>query len=369
MNFLTFLFRIIVGLVFVLSGFLKAIDPLGSCYKFTDYFNLAFDMPSLAQFSLPLAFILAALEFTTGIMLIFKLKPKIAIWLSLIFMVVFTPLTLYIWLKNPVHDCGCFGDCLVMTNFETFLKNCVLIIMVIFLVCRRKHIDNPLDDRAELGIAVAVFCMALIFQHVMLRHLPIIDCRPYKIGNNIAEKMAIPEGAKRDVFETIIIYKNSETGQVKEFNADNCPWDDSTWVWQDTKSKLVEKGFIPEVHDFTINDSSNQDFTDQVLNLEKPVLLVVCHKLEQSEVNGLDMIHELQSYAEKKDYVIIGLTSSTWDVVDAVKNEYSIDFPFFQTDDITLKTMVRANPGIMKLEKGTVTGKWNYRDFKFNKNY
>jgi len=369
MKFLTFLIRVIVGLVFVLSGFLKAVDPLGSCYKFTDYFNLAFDMPNLVPLSLPLAFALAALEFTTGIMLVFKLKPKIAIWMSLLFMLVFTPLTCYIWLKNPVHDCGCFGDCLVISNLLTFIKNIVLLVMVIFLVCRRKHIDNPLDDRAELGIAIAVFGIALVFQHIMLRHLPIIDCRPYKIGNNIAQKMAIPEGAKRDVYETIIIYKNTETGEVKEFNADNCPFDDSTWEWQDTKSKLIEKGYVPEVHDFTICDSTNQDYVDQVLNLEKPVLLVVCHKLEQSEVDGLDMLRELQSYAEKKDYVVIGLTSSNWDMVANVKSEFMIDFPFFQTDDITLKTMVRANPGIMKLEKGTVTGKWNYRDFKFNKNY
>ena len=181
-----FLVRIILGAVFAFSGFVKAVDPLGSCYKFTDYFNLAFNMPSLSAFSLPLAFILAALEFTVGIMLIFNLKPRWAVWLAFGFELVFLPLTLYIAITNPVHDCGCFGDALVLDNWTTFYKNIVLMAMVLFLVFNRKRMDNPLSDNVELGISVAVFLMAIVFQHFMLRHLPILDFRPYKIGNNIA---------------------------------------------------------------------------------------------------------------------------------------------------------------------------------------
>ncbi|MCQ2252052.1 MAG: DoxX family protein [Bacteroidales bacterium] len=368
MNVLLFICRILLGVAFAAAGFVKAVDPLGSCYKFTDYFNLAFDMPSLAQFSLPLAFLLSALEFTTGIMLIFKLKPRWAAWMALAFMIVFTPLTLYLAFTNPVHDCGCFGDALILDNWTTFWKNVVLLAMAIIVVIKRKNMDNPLSDNAELGIAAAVFCLCLVFQHIMLRHLPIFDFRPYKIGNNIAEKMAFPEGAPRDVYKTILVYENSETGEVKEFDAENYPWDDSTWVWKDTKSQLVTKGFVPEVHDFTMTDTAGNDYTDQVLNLEKPVLLVVMHKLEKSDVDGLDKLRYIQSYAEKKGYAILGMTSSSWDMVDRIKGEFALDFPFFQSDDITLKTIVRANPGIVKLEKGTVTGKWNFRDFKTDKN-
>ena len=364
---LILLTRILVGAVFAFSGFVKAVDPLGSCYKFTDYFTLAFDMPALSAFSLPLAFILAALEFTTGIMLIFNLKPRWAVWLSFAFMIVFLPLTLYIALENPVHDCGCFGDALVIDNWTTFFKNVVLTIMILYLVFNRKKMDNPLSDNVELGISVAVFLIAIVFQHFMIRHLPIFDFRPYKIGNNIAEKMAIPEGAKRDVYETKLVYKNSVTGEVQEFSSDNYPWQDSTWVWQDTKSGLIEKGYQPEIHDFTIQDSVGVDHTEQVLNYEKPVLLVVTHKLEKSDEDGLDMLRHLQNYALKNDFLIIGLTSSNWDKIQEVKSEFSVDFPFFQTDDITLKTIVRANPGIVKLEKGTVTGKWNFRDFRLDK--
>ncbi len=365
MRILLFLARIIVGAVFVFSGFVKAVDPLGSCYKFTDYFNLAFDMPYMAQFSLPLAFMLAALEFTTGVMLIFKLKPRWAVWMALAFEIVFTPLTLYIAITNPVHDCGCFGDALVLDNWTTFAKNVVLLALIIYLVVKRKLLDNPLSDNVELAIAITTFCIALIFQHFMIRHLPILDFRPYKIGNNIAEKMEFPPDAPRDVYKTQLIYENSITGELKEFDTDNYPWNDSTWVWKETKSVLVEKGYVPEVHDFTMVDTSGVDYTEQVLNFDKPVLLVVMHKLEQSEVEGLDMLRKLQDYAQKKNYAVIGMTSSNWDVVENVKSEFAIEFPFVQTDDITLKTIVRANPGIVKLEKGTVTGKWNYRDFKF----
>jgi hypothetical protein len=156
----------------------------------------------------------------------------------------------------------------------------------------------------------------------MIRHLPIFDFRPYKIGNNIAEKMAIPEGAKRDVYETKLVYKNSATCEVKEFSSDNYPWQDSTWVWQDTKSVLIEKGYQPEIHDFTIQDSVGVDHTEQVLNYEKPVLLVITHKLEKSDEEGLDMLRHLQNYALKNDFLIIGLTSSNWDKIQEVKSEF-----------------------------------------------
>lgn len=365
MKLLIFLFRIIVGAVFVFSGFVKAVDPLGSCYKFTDYFTLAFDMPYMAEWSLPLAFALAALEFTTGIMLIFKLKPRWAVWIALMFEIVFTPLTLYIAIKNPVHDCGCFGDALVLDNWTTFGKNVVLLAMIIYLVVKRKHLFNPLSDNVEIAIAAATFCIALGFQHIMVRHLPIIDFRPYKIGNDIKSLMVMPDNAPRDEYKTKLIYENSATGEVKEFDSENYPWNDSTWVWKETKSILIKEGYVPPIHDFTMVDTSGVDYTEQVLNYEKPVLLVVMHKIEKSEVNGLSMLRSLQDYAQKNDFAVIGMTSSNWDVVERVKKEYSIDFPFVQTDDITLKTIVRANPGIVKLEKGVVMDKWNYRDFRF----
>jgi triosephosphate isomerase len=225
--------------------------------------------------------------------------------------------------------------------------------------------NNPLSDNVEIAIAASTFCIALIFQHIMIRHLPILDFRPYKIGNNIAALMEYPPDAPRDEYKTQLIYKNSITGEVKEFDSDDYPWNDSTWVWQDTKSVLIKQGYVPPVHDFTMTDTSGIDYTEQVLNYEKPVLLVVMHKLEKSEVEGLQMLRKLQDYAQKNDYAIIGMTSSNWDVVNNVKGEFDVQFPFVQTDDITLKTIVRANPGIVKLEKGTVIDKWNYRDFKF----
>ena len=378
-GFLVLLFRIIVGLVFMFSGAVKAIDPLGSCYKFTDYFTLAFDMPQLSVTSLPLAFILAALEFSVGFMLFFNMKGRLGAWLSLAFMVVFTPLTLFIALKNPVHDCGCFGDALLLTNWATFAKNIILIAMVIYLVIKRKKIDNPLDDRAELGIAIAVFCIALVFQHIMIRHLPIIDFRPYKIGVNIAKELDDAANAPQPNTRILLVYANTVTGEVREFDQDEAPYSDTTWVWKDTKTEIVYDNIFdklkawtlepPEkIHDFTICDSTGQDYTQQMLNAEKPVLLVITYKLENADIDGLNMLSKIKEYADEKGYITVGMTASNWDLIYRVRNEFNLNFPFFVTDEITLKTMVRANPGIMKLEKGTIVGKWNFRDFKLNKN-
>lgn len=368
MKFLILLVRLILGAVFVFSGFVKAVDPLGSCYKFTDYFT-AMGLPSLSCMSLVLAFILSALEFTTGIMLIFNLKPRWAAWMSLIFMIVFTPLTLWIAISDPVTDCGCFGDCLKISNWQTFWKNIVLLIMALFLVIKRKRMDNPLSDNVELGISGAVFAICILFQTFMLRHLPIIDCRPYKIGTNIEEKMQLPPDAKPDVIKYTFIYKNTETGETKEFDENNIPTE-SIWEYVDRKDEVIEKGvnLIPEIHDFTMMDRDDtQDFTERVLHIDKPVLIVVMHKLEKSNEDGCQQLQALEKYAEKNNFIILALTSSNWDVVDDFKAKYSVEFPFFHTDDITLKTIVRANPGIVKLEKGTITGKWNFRDFDFTK--
>lgn len=369
MRFLLFISRIIVGLVFCFSGFVKAVDPLGSCYKFTDYFTYAFDMPALAGLSLPLAFVLSALEFTTGVMLIFKLRSNMAAWLALIFMIIFTPLTFYLALTNPVHDCGCFGDAIVLTNWETFYKNVILCVFVVFVFIKRRMLDNPLSDNAELAIAIAVFCFGLLFQHYMIRHLPIIDFRPYKVGTYIPDKMIYPEDAKRDVIEHLFIMENTQTGEVKKFTLEEYPSDTELWKYVDREDRVIEEGYKPPIHDFTMvvpDDSTGLDYVPMLMQYENPVLLVVMHKLEKADEDGLEMLKQLEDYANRKEYVIGALTSSNLDVINSVKDKYQVSMQFFNTDDITLKTIVRANPGIVLLQKGTVMGKWNFRDFKFD---
>lgn len=367
MKFLLFISRLIVGAVFCFSGFVKAVDPLGSCYKFTDYFNYAFDMPALAGMSLPLAFVLSALEFTVGVMLIFNLRINIAAWLALIFMIIFTPLTFYLALKNPVHDCGCFGDAIVLSNWETFYKNVILSVFVVFIFMKRKLINNPLSDNVELAISIAVFIIMLLFQHYMIRHLPIIDFRPYKVGTYIPDKMVIPDDAPRDEIEHLFIMENTQTGETKKFKLEEYP-SDSAWKYVDREDRVIKEGYRPPIHDFTMvspEDSTDLDYVPMLMQYEKPVLLVIMHKLEKADEDGLEMLKDLEEYANRKEYMIGALTSSGIDVINSVKDKYQITMQFFNTDDITLKTIVRANPGIVLLQQGTILGKWNFRDFKF----
>lgn len=358
--------RLFVGLVFMFSGFVKAVDPLGSTYKYTDYFNLAFDLSSLAQFSFVLAFVVAALEFTVGAALFFNIKFKTAAWAAAAFMIFFTPLTLYLAITNPVHDCGCFGDALVLTNWQTFLKNIIIDVFVVFCLIWRNDIpQSKLSKNSRLSIIFSIFAGVIIFEFFMYRHLPILDFRPYKIGTHIPDQMVYPEGAPRDSIVTTLVYKNTVTGEVKQFSMTDYPWNDSTWVWQSTDNVVVKEGYQPPVHDFTMVDTSGIDHTNEILESENPVLLIVIHKIEKADPEGLDRLRGYVRYANKHNYKIVALTSSNIDVIEQARKKYCQEsLTYYQTDDITLKTIVRANPGIVLLNKGTIVDKWNYRDFK-----
>ncbi len=368
-NFILKIFLVILqialGVVFIYSGFVKAVDPLGSCYKFTDYFNLAFNLPSLAPTSLFLAIMLAATELIAGVMLVFFLKPKIGAWIALGFMILFTPITLYLAIANPVHDCGCFGDALVLTNWETFYKNLVLIAIAIILVVFRKHIIEFVPNKIAILASAIVFISCIAFELITLRHLPIMDFRPYTIGTYIPEKMIYPEDAPRDVYDTKLVYKNTQTGQVEEFDMEHIPTDE-IWEWQDTKNVLVSEGYKPPIHDFNMVDTLGNDLTESVLNDNTPVLLLIMHKIEKSDEDGLALLKKFEEYATKKQYHILALTSSNVDKIMEVWQKQNLNIYFAQTDDITLKTVVRANPGIVLLNQGTIKDKWNWRDFDFD---
>ena len=359
--------RVLVGLVFILSGFLKAMDPYGTCYKIHDYL-LALGFNNLDSLTLPLSFILNALEFTIGIMLVFNLKARLGIWLAFVLELIFTPLTLWLAMTNAVSDCGCFGDCLPLDNWTTFIKNVILVVLILFLVIYRKRIDNPLSDNVEIAISSATYVLVLLFELYSIHHLPIIDCRPYKVGTYIPDQMVIPDDAPRFESEYIFVMENKQTGETKKFTLNEYPTDTTVWKCIGREDRVISEGYIPPIHDFTMvspEDSTDLDYVPMLMQYEKPVLLVVMHKLEKADEDGLEMLKELEEYANRKEYLIGALTSSSIDVINTVKDKYQITIQFFHTDDITLKTIVRANPGIVLLKQGTILGKWNFRDFKF----
>ena len=203
--------RILVGIVFIYSGFVKGVDPLGSDYKFTDYFN-AFGMSWMGFSTLFFSFLLSMAEFLIGICLFLNIKLKTAAWGAILFMGFFTPLTLVLAIKNPVTDCGCFGDALILTNWETFWKNIILLAMTLVIFYTRdkyKSIFNFLEQTVLLvGTIIFMFCI----QWYSFRHLPIVDFRPYAIGKNISEGMTIPDGAPHDEYAITLKYKNKQTG-------------------------------------------------------------------------------------------------------------------------------------------------------------
>ncbi|MDX9918496.1 MAG: DoxX family protein [Paludibacter sp.] len=354
--------RYLLAIVFVFSGFVKAVDPLGTTYKIEDYLA-AFGEP-WSQFSfiaLWLSIALSAFELVIGLNLLFKIKIRTSAVLAMIFMLVMTPLTLYIALNNPVTDCGCFGDALIISNWETFWKNVVLLVLVVILLfSSAKSRPVFLSGIEWLIITVFVGISAAISLY-SYNFLPMIDFRPYKIGSNIPEKMKIPEGAPTDKYETTFIYEKN--GEQKEFTLENYPKDDSTWVFVDQKTTLISKGYEAPIHNFSIIDQHFDDITEDVLQYKGGTYLVVVYDIQKASPEGLLRAEDIYKKHKDTGTRFYALTGSSDDAIASVRAETGITFPFCKTDPITLKTIIRANPGLVYLENGTVKGKWNWRDF------
>ena len=355
--------RILLGLTFVFSGFVKGIDPWGSAYKFTDYFN-AFQMPWLTDMAFALGIILAAAEFALGVALLFNFFLRIMSWFTLAFMVFFTILTFVLALTNPVTDCGCFGDALIITNWQTFYKNIVLLALAVYVFVQRKQFkskDGPI-------LSIALTAMTIVFYFYLVdysyNHLPIIDFSPYKVGVNIPEAMKIPTGAPKAIYENNLIYKNVQTGEEKKFTDANYPWKD-TLNWKFVKmgdQKLIQKGYTPPIHDFQIETSESEDIKDFFLYDEKYTFIVVASNLQKTNREGMKRIVQLAAAAKIKGYNFIGLTATSPDSFGSLKSEMGIEFDLFNTDEITLKTIVRSNPGLIVIKKGTIVRKYHFNN-------
>ena len=355
--------RILLGLTFVFSGFVKGIDPWGSAYKFTDYFN-AFQMPWLTNLAFGLGILLAAAEFALGAALICNFYLRLFSWFTLAFMVFFTGLTFSLALTNPVTDCGCFGDALILTNWETFYKNIVLITLAIIVFVYRKNFRSK--NGSMLSIAATGTIMVIYFSLILYsyNHLPLFDFSPYKVGVNIPDAMKTPEGAPKAIYENNFIYKNIKTGENKKFTEANYPWKD-TLNWKFVKMEdpvLIQKGYTPPIHDFRIETPEGEDIKDFFLYDEKYTFVGIASNLQKSNREGLRKLAELAREAKSKGYNFILLTSTSPDSFEAIKREIGASFDFFNADEITLKTIVRSNPGLIVLKKGTILKKYHYND-------
>lgn len=349
--------RFVLAVVFIFSGFVKSIDPLGTQYKIQDYVD-AFGWTGFFPDFLPFlaSILLGMFEFCLGVYLFFGIRRIIAPRAAVALMAFMTPLTLWLALDNPVSDCGCFGDAVVLSNWETFWKNVVLLAMAVFVLKYRKRLFPLVTRRFDWVIALYGFVYIFCMTAYCYQRLPVFDFRPYHVGANIREGMEIPEGKTPTVFETRFVLQKD--GVEKEFTVDNYP--DSTWVFVDSRTVVKQAGYEPPIRDFSIMSlEDGEDITEQVLSDKGYTFLLVSHQLALADESAIDLINELYDYCLNYGYAFYCLTSSSEEDIQKWKWDTGAEYPFCLMDDITLKTMIRSNPGIILLKEGTVIRKWS----------
>ena len=358
MRILTHITRFLVAITFIFSGFVKLVDPLGSAYKFEEYFgadvlNLEFLSPYALQFSI----VLILAEIMLGVMLLVGYKSRLTVWSLFLITLLFLFLTWYSAYYDKVTDCGCFGDAIKLTPWETFYKNVILIALVIYLMVRVYDIQPVSSDILAKRISLLSLLIFMGIIGYVLRYLPIIDFRAYAVGKNIPAGMLIPEDAEKPVYDDKWVY--NVNGEDKIFSTEDKPWNIEGATFVDRKTRTLKEGYVPPIHDFTM-EKDGEDLTELLMSKEK-LMLIVAYNLKMTSKKGMSSIKELSEHAMENGYTVYCFSASTQEDYQKIKNEFQFDFDLLFCDETTLKTIVRSNPGILTLNKGTITGKWSWR--------
>lgn len=350
--------RFVLAATFIFSGYVKAIDPLGTLYKLKDYaaaMSLNGLLPDWALVGVAIA--LGALEFALGVFMLFAVRRHVVSRITLAFMTAMTALTLWIFVADPVKDCGCFGDALKLTNGETLLKNIVLSACAALVAWRPVDMARFISRSNQWIVRYYTVAYIVITSVYCLYTLPIFDFRPYHVGMNIKQGMEIPEGAEQPEFEsTFLLRKNGET---REFTLDNYP--DSTWEYVDTRTVQTKKGYEPPIHDFALTScDTGEDITEQVLTKKGYTFLLVSPRLAVADDSNFGDIDQIYEYAEENGIDFYCVTASANDEIERWRDLTGAEYQFCNADETTLKTMIRSNPGLMLLKDGTIIGKWSH---------
>mgnify|MGYP000903791807 FL=1 len=350
--------RFVLAATFIFSGYVKAIDPLGTLYKLKDYaaaMSLNGLLPDWVLVGVAIA--LGALEFALGVFMLFAVRRHVVSRITLAFMTAMTVLTLWIFVADPVKDCGCFGDALKLTNGETLLKNIVLIACAALVAWRPMDMARFISRSNQWIVRYYTVAYIVITSIYCLYTLPIFDFRPYHVGTNIKQGMEIPEGAEQPEFEsTFLLRKNGET---REFTLDNYP--DSTWEYVDTRTVQTKKGYEPPIHDFALTScDTGEDITEQVLTKKGYTFLLVSPRLAVADDSNFGDIDQIYEYAEENGADFYCVTASANDEIERWRDLTGAEYRFCNADETTLKTMIRSNPGLMLLKDGTIIGKWSH---------
>lgn len=360
MKYIVHFSRLFTGILFIISGFIKLNDPLGFSYKLEEYFGAdVLNLEFLIPFALGISVIVVIFEVVLGVFLLIGYKPKFTVWSLLLMIVFFTFLTFYSAYFDKVKDCGCFGDALKLTPWESFTKDVVLLVLILILFFGMKHIQPLFSKLPTTIIAFLSFVVSLWFGYHVLMHLPAIDFRAYAVGKNLPEQMAVPENAQKAITEYTWTF--NVNGEEQQFVTNGSyPTVDGEYIGVETK--LIDEGYVPPIQDFSI-ESDDEDLTEYFMGKEK-LIMVTMYNVNKGEAEGMAKIKSFTDRALEKGYTVIGLSSSGPEDKANIKAKYKFNFDTYLCDEKVVKTIVRANPGIILLNKGTVVDKAHWNDIE-----
>ncbi len=347
--------RIFLGLVFIFSSFVKGIDPLGTAYRVEDYL-LVYHLDWLVSLKFVLAVLLITFEFLVGFALLFKILYRKTVWITLGLMVFFTLVTWFDAKDNLVPDCGCFGDAVKLTNWQTFYKNIVLLVLVLILLVQKKPKKQKLPNALQLIILALAGIGFYSFQMYNYHHLPMIDFRDWKTGKDMKYK-------NQDSEKIYLTYKNKNTGELKEYVSPDYPWKDSVWRanWEFV-GKRIDDSQVIKPHHVIIEDENGNNVTQAIIENPGYTLLIVSYNLQEANGEGMIKASELAKAAMKKNMEVHLITGSDDESIQTLKKLYAIDYPVDFADETDLKAMIRSNPGVILLHNGIILAKWHYND-------
>lgn len=356
--------RVLLGLTFTFSGFVKAVDPMGSAIKIGEYFTaFSINVPDiLCTF---LSIVLCIVEFMVGATALMGIFRKICSKITFAIMIFMTALTFYLAIANPVADCGCFGDAIKLTNWETFGKNIILFLASLIFLRHYKSVGRLFSFNSAWLPELIAFVGITIFTLGNILYLPAIDFRPFKIGRQFEAIVSIPEDKEPDQYEYVFIYQKD--GHKKKFDINNLP--DSTWKFVEREDQLVKKGYTPPVPDFAVFDEFDNDITPDIIeegkngknNNHKGLILLVSPNLNKADDAKADVFGEIYDYSKKKEIAFYALTGSSKKSIKQWIDNTGADYPIFLSDATILKTIARANPSILFIKNGIITGKYSFR--------
>jgi len=360
MKYLVNFSRLFVGLLFIFSGLIKINDPVGFSFKLEEYFGpTVFNIDFLLPYVLPMAIFIVVLEVLLGVFLLIGLKKKFTIYSLFGMILFFTFLTWYSAYFNKVTDCGCFGDAIKLTPWESFTKDLILLVFIIIIMLGLKYIKPIFNNKILYSISIASLLFCVLILNQVLSHLPLIDFRPYKIGNNIIENMITPEDSKKAIFRYDWLF-NVEGEKKVITTSGNFPSVEGDFISVETE--LLEEGYEPPIHDFSM-ELDDIDYIDELMQQEN-LLIFVFYNISKLDSNAMDDLKETIKVAMDNDYKIIGLTASGEIDVNNFKSQYTVELDFYYCDETALKTIVRSNPAALKIHKGTIVQKAHWNDFK-----